>query len=313
MSDAYTTEQLIQLVRHRARLPNTSILGSTDADIIRVLNQRMHTTLIPGLMKPKEDYFMRMARVPLVSGIRRYKIPARAAGLKLQSLRYQDSNGNARKLDRIEAELASEYVSSSTTPAAFYVEGQWITLVPDVGSYSGYLLLGIFLRPGALVASTSYRTIAQVVSSTVVTLASDAPTDWGGGTLYDVHSAESGAECKVWNRTLDDLSGTQVTFSEAIDGSGFSDLPVAMGDYFVVAGTAAIPALPTELHVALGLLAAASLLMPLNPENAMAIQEEAIQAMRSAGYIVEPRVDSSPPSAGKSNPLYGERTKVFGR
>jgi hypothetical protein len=307
MTQSYTTEELISAVRRRARVPNTQIPGTADDDILECLNEEMKARLVPGLMKAQEDHLLRTWRETISSSTTKYPIPSRAVGLKLSGIFYRSTNGEMTKLIRGNKLDSIAYTSSgSGVPTRFYLEGPRIVLVPEAGSYSGTIEMDFYMRPGDMVKAANYRKVASIVSSTEITLDSDKPTSWGATLTYDVHSPNSGAEMKAWNRSVSTISGTQVIFSEAIDGTVHGDRAVEVGDYFVEYGTAAVPSLPTELHVPLILAAASALKRPLDPESAELLRRDLTEMLAAAGYTIDRRVESSPPSVSKRNPLYGD-------
>jgi hypothetical protein len=306
----YTTEELIATVRLRARIPNSQIPGTADADIIRLLNEEMKTRLVPGVMKAGEDHFLKTFLVP-ITATSRYRVPSRAVGLKLKAIMHVDGSGSRLKLSRISRLEASRLAGpGSGTPTAFFLEGPSIVLVPETGTYSGSLELTFYQQPGDLVLSDEYFKIVTIVSTTEVTLEASVPTSWDATQTYDIHSPYSGAETKCWNRAVSTVTGTQVIFSELIDGSVYGDAPAEVGDYFVVNRTAAIPALPLELHVPLAVAAASTLKRPLDPEGAEMLRRDLSEMLAAAGYTIDKRVESSPQSASKPNPMYGDSSRI---
>lgn len=303
----YTSEELIETVRNRARLPNVSITGITDDDILRVLNEQMKAFLVPGIMKPQEEHLLRTYRMTLgTSGV--YRIPPRASGLKLHTLFHIDENGNRGTIPQMQwKDVPKNTDDSATTPIGVIMEGAWMRLLPmDSTCFTGSLEMTFFLRPGDLVLEDEYRVIQTVDSTTQVTLTEAAPATWTGTYTYDVHSPSSGGDVKVWSRpcTIEDAT---VTFSTAVDGSVYGDYPVESGDYFTIQSTAAVPALPVELHIPLALTTAASITAPINPDLSTRLDEEFQRMMAAAGYLIGKRLESPPRSLSVKNPAYGDR------
>lgn len=307
MTQSYTTEELISAVRRRARVPNTEIPGTADADILECLNEEMKARLVPGLMKAQEDHLVRTWLETVSTNTTKYPIPSRAIGLKFSGVYFRTSNGDLSKLIRGTKLDSIAYTSAGGgNPSRFYLEGPRIILVPESGAYSGSIEMDFYMRPGDLVKAESYRRVSAVVSTTEITLDSAKPTAWDATLTYDIHSPNSGAEMKAWNRAVTTITGDQVIFSELIDGTVHGDRAVEVGDYFVEYGTAAVPSLPTELHVPLIVAAASTLKRPLDPEGAELLRRDLSEMLAAAGYTIDRRVESSPPSAAKRNPLYGD-------
>lgn len=308
----YTAEELIATVRLRARVPNSQIPGTSDSDVLRYINEEMKTRLVPGVMKAQEDHLVKTFRETISGTVTRYRVPPRSVGLKLKAITHRAADGSRVKLARCSKLENTRYTTTgNNAPSAFYFEGPWVCLAPEAGNYSGELELSFYMRPGDLVKSDEYFKVATVVSATEITLDSSKPASWDASQTYDIHSPDSGAELKCWNRTVTTISGTQVIFAEAIDGSVYGDNPVEVGDYFVVSKTAAIPALPVELHVPLAVAAAAALKRPLDPEGAQMLRMELSEMLAAAGYTIDKRAESSPQSASKPNPLFGDGTRLY--
>lgn len=310
MTDCYLTEDLIRSVRLRTRIGTAQIPGARDSDIILLLNEEMKTLILPSLLKPKEDYFVRTFRIDLVAGKSRYRIPPRAAGLKLRAMYHLSSTGSRSRtmkrqtrMDRIN--FAQEV---DGIPSAFLLEGAYIVILPDEGSaYSGKLEVEFYMRPGNLVDSSEYFKIASVDSTTQITLESSVPSEWTTAYIYDIHSSESGCEVKAWDRTVTSISGSTVVFASPIDGSVWGDYPVVAGDYFVKASTSAMPQLPSELHTVLALASSAALTGPLDPELSAKIQMDLQRALSAAGYLFDIRAEGGSQinvGLGK-NPAFG--------
>ena len=117
--------------------------------------------------------------------------------------------------------------------------------------------MSYFFRPGDLVTSSNYRIVEGVnLTTKTLTLNSNVLATWTTGKKYDVHSAESGAEIKLWSASVTTASAKTLIFTDAIDGSREGTAAVEVGDYVTLENEAAIPALPRELHPALAQAAA---------------------------------------------------------
>ena len=64
----YTADNLIELVRDAAMLPDSASGGTADADILQHLNHAMLSEIFPQVAKMREEYFVVEERVADSSG-----------------------------------------------------------------------------------------------------------------------------------------------------------------------------------------------------------------------------------------------------
>jgi hypothetical protein len=305
----YTADELIATVRNIASLPDHNQVGSQSADIIRYLNEEMMAELVPALLKAREEYFVLTRRIPIVEGQDRYRIPQRAIGLKLRDLHYVDGAGDVHDIEHIERERADDYGDDgSGCPPAFHLENNQIVLIPRGGSFSGFLEVVYHFQPGQLVLANQARLI-QSVAGGVITLTQNAPSTFTTTARYDIHSPLSGGEIKAFDIPCSNVSAAQLTFTQAdIDGSVYGSLKAETGDYVVLAGEAALPALPRELHPVLAQAAACRAREAIGDVDGVAMHKAKLDRMLlNAMALLECRVEGRPPKI--TNPagwaLYG--------
>jgi len=247
----YTGEELIASVRQIGMIPDTGSTGTEDTDILNYINEAVSLLIMPPLLRTRENYFIQRERTALSTSTTRYVIPHRALYQKLRDIFYIDDNGDRYCLASIPPGHRNYWRDSEQPhPAGFFIEGNYIVLVPeDSTSYSGYLEFVYFSRPGEIVKTTSAGVISSVDTATkTITCTADVSSLFSSGDSLDVHSPHSGAELRQWDLTVTNVSTTDVTFSEEIDGSAFGTTALAAGDYVCIAEEAALPALPREFH-----------------------------------------------------------------
>jgi hypothetical protein len=251
----YTAEDLIESVRNQGMIPNSGTTGSKDADILLHLNEAVSLQLLPELVRLRQEYLVVTTRIPIAGTVLKYRLPARAAGDTLRAIRYVASDGSVdpAPLAEIIPERQGDYTwTSAGRPSGWYLENNWICLVGQ--TVSGSLEISWFFRPGTLVKSNEARQVLAVdMVARTVDSATAFPNSWSTGGIFDVHSFKSGAEIKVWDAVITDLTTSppyRLTFSASnpIDGSSRGTHPVDLGDWICLAGEAAIPALPMEMH-----------------------------------------------------------------
>lgn len=149
-----TSNNLIKSVKRRILFP-TNQATFNDDEILKFANEELMNSQVPSILQFHEEYFVQKLVVPLESNQSRYPIPNRAIGMKLRDLFHQDSNGNLFEMSQITSEAKAVYqinLGSNMTYQKYYVEGNEIVVVPNVGSApTGSLVFFIYLRPNQLV------------------------------------------------------------------------------------------------------------------------------------------------------------------
>lgn len=250
LESMYTSDKLLKSIRNLGMIPNTAVEGAEDADLLIHADEALRVHLLPRILKLKEEYYVVRERVSLVSGTARYRIPSHAILNKLREV-YHIDGSDRFQLDMIPMEELHLYNGpGSGSPAGFIFEGNDVVLVPDKSpTYTGSIEYVYFFRPGDLVLAKNARQVTAVnLSSKIVTFGSAVPVGWDNADKFDIHSRHSGAEPKLWDQAATTVSGTQITFTGAIDGTVFGTKAVEVGDWVCLAGEAAVVGLPAEFQ-----------------------------------------------------------------
>ena len=241
----YTTTDLIAAIKRDASIP-TSQSRFSNADFLAFLNEELTLTMVGELLSMKQDYYITTSDATLVAGTSAYNIPVTAIGWKVDSVGYVDSSGNYIKLDKITRDQLGNYeqIASSSTPRAFYVRGNSIVTVPDIGSStSGSLRFDMVRIQNELVLLGDTGLISTVADTgTDYTIVVDtAPV--ATGALVDVVSGTNPYNIIARGVTAA-VAGTTVTITY---GSDFDRAPVA-GDYVCADGQTPVPNIPEDFH-----------------------------------------------------------------
>lgn len=296
MAKIWTTEEEIIEVRRIGAFNDVESDGKTDADIINVLDLVTMDEMVPQLVRLQEEYLVRTQQVTTTANQLYVDLPSRAVANALRDISISDADGsNTFYLPMITRENLPFYsTDSSDRPDGFFMEGDHIRLVPK-SSGGKLLILAYNFRPGQLVKSADYRKVVTVDSTTSITVDSTVPTGWSTTNLFDAHSAKSGAENRVFDYAASTVSGTAITFSAAIDGTATDTFAIEVGDYIVLAETAAVPALPREMHPILAQAAACRLLESDGDAIALEIGRQTLaRQIKSFQVLGETRVDGKP-------------------
>lgn len=175
-----TSNDIISVIERRCAVPLAQDTFSTD-DLLDFVNSEMKDSQVPTVMIVHNEYFVYRLSVPLVFGQNRYPIPDRAIGMKLRDLFFQDTEGNLKKMSRINPDNQDIYLTNqlvSTTPYMFFIEGNDICLtLPPQSGVSGNILMTFFLRPNNLVTNDNAFIVSSFTKQLTVSNASLLPGD----------------------------------------------------------------------------------------------------------------------------------------
>ena len=309
MARVFTSEQLITEVRRIGAFNDVNSEGKTDTDILNALNSVMGDEMIPSLLKYREDYLVKAVNQTITSSQSFIQFPSRAIGNTLRDVYFRTTDRTQDQyLPQINREDLPFFKTLTETdrPDGYYPEGDSIRLVP--GPLGGILRMSYFFRPGDLVLSDSYRTVASITNSTTIEVDSVVPTAWTTATLFDAHSKNSGAENRYFDNAASTVSGTTITFTTAIDGSIEDTQALVVGDYIVEAENAAVPALPREMHPILAQAAAARLLESEGDTEMLELARQTLaRQLSNMNHILESRVEGKPIKITNRNSFVGRQ------
>ena len=280
----WTTTGLLASIRRRASIPTTATTGGLDADLLAFANEELRLGLVSKLLTLRESYFKRDSDSTIAAATTSYRIPTRAVGGKLASVRLLDSaGGELGVLTEVPDERLEDYSGLSST-AAYRVLGNSLVLVPSAVTSAVTLRQTYFAQPSELVAS-GYATISAINTSTNVVTTS-AIHGYTTSSVLDLVRASEGFESLAIDQTPTAVgSTTTLTFSSLPSG-------LAVGDYVCVFRQSPVPQIPSEFHPILAQRVACAYLEAQGaPELAAAVKK--LEAMEEAiGILSSPRVDS---------------------
>lgn len=296
MSALYTADEIITLARSIAAVPNSGALGSTDADMLRLLNEWLGTVLVPAIAAAKEDYYSVPVRTPCVSTTDRYRIHPRAMFSKVRTVRYVNADGEfVRTLTLLPSADLEEYgitgKETADAPEYAWLEGPFLRISPKASK--GWIEQLISFRPGRLVLRADARQV-QSVAGASVTLTAPVPSGWIQGSIFDLHSEFSGAEIKAFDRKSTSVIGSTIEFSAPLDGTLTGELPVEAGDWVTLCGFSAVPPAPYEFQPLLAQALAAKFAETSDLEAFQFHKASLDEAFRLALSQLKPRVEGKP-------------------
>ena len=238
----YTSDDIITAVKRNASIP-TSQKKFQNADFLAWMNEELQLTIVGELLSLREDYFVTSSTTALVANQDDYAIPSAAVGWKLEGVWYVDSAGEENKLSRVSRSQRDMYTSSDgSAPAAFYFNGDNITVIPGIGSSaSGSLKFDYVRIQNELVLEGSCGLISSVAIAGTdyqITVSSVPSTTNGADVISGVNPF--GIIARASTATV---AGSVITCAIA----DFDRVPVA-GDFVAANGETPIPNIPEDYH-----------------------------------------------------------------
>lgn len=279
------TTELISALKLHGSFPSSNDLFSTD-DFLSLLNHQMKVEIIPMMLKVNEEFFLQHKDFTITeSGL--YRIPTRAIGTIIRDLKILDSNSNETPLSRLFEE------DRGSGASGYYLNRNSVELSKDFSSST--LRMKYFARPGKLVQTSSCARIESITDLSVgvdavpATFSTSKPIDFVQNNnpfdLLDLDILPSG------------ISGTTIDFSALPSG-------VAVGDWICLAGEAAVPMVPEEMHA---VLIQSALCKTLSSKKDKAYKDELETLLRvkeDAINMLDPRVQNNSNKV-RSGKLFG--------
>lgn len=295
MSDALTSNRLVESIKRRASIPESQSTFTKD-DFLEFANEELRLGLVPMIMALHEDYLLYENLVPLVSNVKEYSIPSRAVGNKLRDLQYMTDNGSYSEMTRvgIGSRFDDAVFTTSSNLRQYYVKNNKVVLLGNVGSVSGNgsLAMVYYIKPSRMVREDRVGVIAGINPVTGVITLSDIPDNFNVSVKYDMYKANS--PHSVLNIDLTAATLNTITNSITFNPDDIpSDLEV--GDHIALSGESMIPQVPSDLHPMLAQMVACRVLESIGDGEGLKAALTKLQQMNeAAGMIIDNRVDDSP-------------------
>lgn len=302
MSIDYTTTELVRSLKRRASMP-TSQATFSSADLVALMNDEMHSILLPRIKDVREEYFVTKEDVALVSGQSEYTIPSRAAGNALRDVVFVDANDRETPCPRLAPEDIKDVNSLfySSGLVGHYFRDNKIVIVPQpLNPSAGFSIRMKFeRRPNNLCLESAAATITAINTGTRAVTVSNQPSTWTVTTEFDVIIPDS-----PFVSVGDDQSISSVAANILI----FDSLPddISVGQWIAPAGESPIPQLPYEAHHVLAQLGAIKALEILGKGTEVkTAKESASEMLRFFVSLITPRNDGAQKKIVNRNTLFG--------
>jgi len=290
---AITTAALLDTVKRNVTMPAYQARFS-NSDLLKFADEHTRFAIMPRLTSIRQEFLVNSVEMPVNANQAKYKIHYRAAGRSLRHIQLLDQNGVfVRDISMLTPENRFEYSGTTSTgePTAFFVESDYVYLVPTPPASNSYRLRQYFsVMPSRLVEASQAGLIDSVDLTTGVVTITTAVTGFTSGARMDFIDGQSGCTIKGIDVLNGSVSGTTLNFTPA-------DLPedLAVGDYVALAGETPVVNLPDELTDSLALSIVCGVLKAQGDfEGYKAETDNLKRVLDAAMMLLIPRVESKP-------------------
>lgn len=277
---SYTTTDLISLIKKRVFVP-TSQETFSDVDLLDMATDEMRSIVVPAILSAREEWYVVNELFSIDSNDYSVGIPTRSIAGSLREVSFV-SGSLEYNLPRLSLE-DKIYRDNQGPISAFYIEGNKIKML---GNESGDLRLYYHCRPGKLVKTAEAASVGSfdLVAKTVTV--NSIPTGWSTGSIIDFINGKPHFEHRAVNNTIAGISGTTITFTDAIP----TDL--AAGDWLSLEDTSPVVQTPLEWFPYLAQAVVVQILESIGDFEASGRAEKRRDTLHEhAMRIISPRVE----------------------
>ena len=154
----YNTKTFIDRVAVKAAIP----IGQTtytEAELLDLANQELQSTILPEILRTREDYYLTQQQISVKAGQESIPMPERAVAGKINDVQIVESN-ERRSIPRI---TTSEITGTQEgSPESFYFRGPYLGLNP-IPSRDIEIIVSYYSRPSALIIPEYGYTLLDIV------------------------------------------------------------------------------------------------------------------------------------------------------
>lgn len=297
----FTNNGLLSSIKRRGMIPASSFTF-TDDQLLAFLNDEMLSRLVPAIKSVREEFFVNVKDVTIVSGQQAYDIPSRAVGNQLRDLSLVDSAGKESSLARIEPSFMKEagVVQLPYNTMGYYWQGNQVMLYP-IPSGTVYSLRQRYeRRPNDLVATTQCAKIASINTGTKTVTTVDPAVDttvgnpsllWTNANILDFIQGRPPFNSLADDQAVTTVASNSITFTNTLPTG------LVVGDWVAYAGQTPVPQIPYEGFMVLAELALARVLESMDdvsPSGAPMARNQAEAMMQEFLKLISPRTAGTP-------------------
>lgn len=287
MAVDYTTTGLVAKLKRFGSVPTSQALFLT-ADFISLMNDELMNTILPLIMRAKEEFFITSSDVAIVAGTSAYTIPSRAAGSQLRDIVIVDANGNEQGMANLGPNgIKNQGGFATNNNFGFYVKDNKIVLFPSPTEAGRSIRFKYARRPNQLVGVSFAGQVSSFSSGAKTITTASMPTGFTTSKLYDIISNVPPFISLGDDLVVTSIVGNVMTFSASLP----TDL--AAGMYVCEASESPIPQVTPEAHAILAQLGAVKALEAMNDPGLKKAKDKADQMMADFLDLISPRLDGS--------------------
>lgn len=307
MSTILTSDKLIRNIKKRGFVPNDQVTF-TDDELLETATDEITIGLMEDIISVRGDYLVYHVDVPLIEGVTRYDIPARAHGNKLRSAcitNVQDSRDVVYTLNQVDVDALTDLENywSLNKNTVFYLENNKIVLCQDIIQPSAYnLRLYFYMRPNKLVLNNRAGVISSITDGTESINGEDVPVKilsfltlpkhFSSSVKYDITANVS--PNKITNYDLVPVS-VNLTLKTLTFKSEDLEESLELGQYVTIAEETIVPNLPTEYHPVVAQATVVACMEYMNDDAGFQKASVKLAQMKDQVFkIVRNRVEGSP-------------------
>lgn len=239
MPKDYTAQALAASVKRRSSMPTSQSLFEVP-DLIAFMSEEIQSTVVPEITSVREEYYVHIEDVPVVTTQKSYVIPSRAVGNALRDISLLDPSGNEINLPRLDPTiLKTNPAQTSNRLFGFYLQNEKAFIFPNTDSFTGYSIRFRYKRiPNDLVQKSTSSQVTAINTSLNEVTVSSAPAAWTTATLFDFISNTPPFVSKGDDRSITGIAANVLTFTNTLP----TDL--AVGDWVNEAHFSTVPQIP---------------------------------------------------------------------
>jgi len=315
-----TGDLILESAKRGISFPSNNANNLSDTDILAFAYEEMVSKIMPIITSLRQEFLIAPSyTITIVSGTQRYRLPQRALGRALRNLFYVDSSLVRRDLPMTKPEDIHKYMPATDTegvPQAFYIENDYIVLLPIPNQSSTTLEVTYPLRPSKIIKLNDSGVIQSAASSTGIIVLDSALSTITTATACDIISSTSGNIVKKMAITPTSVSGATVTFAASAFGTD-----VIADDYLCLAEESPVVQIPEEALVALARATQNRILESIDDLEGLKIGMDILNNEKTGlltllAQLLTPRVEGKPLVAkGAANRFFisGNRHGYFPR
>lgn len=126
--------------------------------------EEINLGLVTLIQRMHEEHLIYYVDIPLVSGVKKYPIPARAHGNKLRDIALVDENDNIFEMNRYSINEISDFTNTTSyiNSRGFYLENNDVVVVNFDINIGQKLRMYFYMRPNILVVDEQGASIQQI-------------------------------------------------------------------------------------------------------------------------------------------------------